>query len=210
MTTILAEAGTETAKAWYEYVNGGGEFFSHFVFTLLVSVVISTKWRDYLIVPRKNDMEEFHQEVSEEINKVRLSERLDPLFKADIQSKYECFKGDTENLIKELESLTTGTTKWCKRWWWICLIATVIFIATGLDKMLGFLCVLCLWPIPVFRTIINNKNAEIQRRHEQLKISYKTVQGVCQRLYDNKLKNEDDKFRLFSNARRVSIRRKHE
>ncbi len=210
MTTILAEAGTETAKAWYEYVNGGGDFFSHFVFTLLVSVVLSTKWRDYLIVPRKDDMEEFHQEVSEEINKVRLSERLDPRFKADIQSKYECFKGDTKNLIKELESLTTGTTKWCKRWCWICLIATVIFIATGLDKMLGFLCVLCLWPIPVFRTIINNKNAEIQRRHEQLKNSYKTVQEVCQRLYDDKLKTEDDKFRSFSNARRVSIRRKHE
>lgn len=210
MTTILAEAGTETAKAWYEYVNGGGDFFSHFVFTLLVSVVLSTKWRDYLIVPRKDDMEEFHQEVSEEINKVRLSERLDPRFKADIQSKYECFKGDTENLIKELESLTTGTTKWCKRWCWICLIATVIFIATGLDKMLGFLCVLCLWPIPVFRTIINNKNADIQRRHEQLKNSYKTVQEVCQRQYDDKLKTEDDKFRLFSNARRVSIRRKHE
>lgn len=210
MTTILAEAGTETAKAWYEYVNGGGDFFSHFVFTLLVSVVLSTKWRDYLIVPRKDDMEEFHQEVSEEINKVRLSERLDPQFKADIQSKYECFKGDTKNLIKELESLTTGTTKWCKRWCWICLIATVIFIAMGLDKMLGFLCVLCLWPIPVFRTIINNKNAEIQRRHEQLKKSYKTVQEVCQRQYDDKLKTEDDKFRLFSNARRVSIRRKHE
>ncbi|MEE1265665.1 MAG: hypothetical protein UHH87_05195 [Akkermansia sp.] len=207
MLTILAEAGAEAPKAWYEYVNGGGDFFSHFVFTLLASVVLSSKWRDYLIVPRKDDMEEFHQEVSEEIDKVKLSARLDPRLKADIQNKYECFKEDTKNLIKELESLTSGTTWWCKLWCWVCLIATVIFIATGLDKMLGFLCILCLWPIPVFRKIINNKHGEIQGRHEQLKNNYKSVQEVCQRQYDDKLKTEDDKFRSFSNARRVSIRR---
>lgn len=207
MLTILAEAGAEAPKAWYECVNGGGDFFSHSVFTLLSSVVLSSKWCDYLIVPRKDDMEEFHQEVSEEIDKVKLSERLDPQLKADLQNKYECFKGNTENLIEELESLTSGTTWWCKLWCWVFLIATVIFIATGLDKMLGFLCIVPLWPIPVFRKIINNKHAEIQGRHEQLKNNYKSIQEVCQRQYDYKLKTEDDKFRSFSNARRVSIRR---
>lgn len=210
MTTILAEAGTETAKHLYEYVNGGGEFFSHFVFTLLVSVVLSTKWRDYLIEPRKDDMDEFRQEVADEIKKVKLSERLDPQFKEDIQKKFESYRDEAKALRDELTTTTSGTTKWCKRLCWVCLVITVVFIATGLDKMLGVLCVLGLLPIPIFRKLIDGKYDAMQGRHKNLKKNYKEVQEVCQRQYDDKLKTEDDKFRSFSNARRVSIRRKHE
>ncbi len=204
---IPAEIGADAAKAWYEYINGGGEFFSHFVFTLLVSVVLSTKWRDYLIEPRKDDMEEFRQEVSNEIKKVKLSERLDPRFKADIQKKFESYRDEAKKLRTELDSSTCGTTKWCKGWCWVCLVVTVVFIAAGWDKMLGVLCVLGLLPIPVYRNKMDRKYDAMQERYDNLKKNYKEVQDVCQSQYDDKLKTEDDKFRSFSNARRVSIRR---
>lgn len=210
MLTILAETGKEVTKQWYEYANGGGEFFSHFVFTFLASVVLSTKWRDYLIEPRKDDMEEFRQEVADEIKKVKLSERLDPQFKEDIQKKFESYRDEARALREELATSTSGTTKWCKRLCWGSLVLTVVFIATGLDKMLGFLCVLGLLPVPIFRKLIDGKYETMQGRYEHLKKNYKEVQEVCQKQYDDKLKTEDDKFRSFSNARRISIRRKSE
>ncbi len=204
---IPAEIGAGAAKAWYEYVNGGGEFFSHFVFTLLVSVVLSTKWRDYLIEPRKDDMEEFRQEVAEEIKKVKLSERLDPRFKANIQKKFESYRDEAKKLRTELASSTCGTTKWCKGWCWGSLVVTIAFIAAGWDKILGFLCVLGLLPIPIYRHKMDQKYDAMHERYDNLRKKYEEVQDVCQSQYDDKLKTEDDKFRSFSNARRISIRR---
>ena len=207
MIATLAEATSVSSGNWYDCINGGGEFFSHFVFTLLASVVLSSKWRDYLIEPRKDDMEEFRQEVKEEIEKVRLCGRMDPQLKADTENKFESCRDEVKKLRLQLRTSTSGITKWCKGLCWLSLVVTVVLIATGWDKLIGFLCVLGLLPIPICRRLIDRKYEKMQDRAERLKESFESVRDVCQNQYNRKLENADNKFRSFSSARLGNVRR---
>ena len=195
--TVLADAAEESSKAWYEGFNNGGEFFSHFVFTLLVSVVISTKWRDYLIDPRKNDAAEFRQKLQGEIDKVELSAFLDPQLKKNLQKEYGDRLEEIKKLEDEAEASTSSLTKGCKIWCIISLFLTIGIIATACDATIGALCLLALWPIPVYRRRIQEKNRENQNKLNQIRETCETVMRTCQNQYDKKLSSEDEKFSKF-------------
>lgn len=201
---ICAVAGEAVGKAWFEYVNGGGEFFSHFVFTFLASVVLSSKWREYLVDPQKDDMDDFRQEVKAEIQKVERCVRMDPQLKSDVTNKFKSLDGGVKELRKKYEDATAGLAKGCKVWCWVALVAIVLVIATEFDKVCGGLCFLGALPVPIYRWRINAKYEELQGDFAKLKENFEVVREICQGQYNDKLNEVDNLLKSVRGRKKVS------
>ena len=197
----------EVEPAWYEYVNGGGVFFSQFVFAFLASVVLSSKWRDYLVEARRDDFETLGRKISDEIVKIKSDPQLDSQMTPDLLNRYkDCIK-KAELLCTELETSTTAAVRSCRNWCLRCFIIIILFIAVKLDHHAGILCVLCLMPILFYRTKIANQYSAAQERHKHLEAEFLSARNEYQKCYNKNLKDEDDKLLSF-NLRRKKPHRK--
>ncbi|MDD6813054.1 MAG: hypothetical protein PUD60_01490 [Akkermansia muciniphila] len=197
----------EVDPAWYEYVNGGGVFFSQFVFAFLASVVLSSKWRDYLVEARRDDFETLGRKISDEIVKIKSDPQLDSQMTPDLLNRYEdCIK-KAELLCAELETSTTAAVRSCRNLCWFSFIATIFFIAVKWDTHAGVLCILFLMPLLVYRVHIAKQYSAAQERHKHLEAEFLSARNEYQKCYNKNLKDEDDKLLSF-NLRRKKPHRK--
>lgn len=192
----------ETLKSFQQFtwLAGGGTFFSQFTFTLLASVVLASKWRDYLIDPHKCDVEAFRDKVKAELIKVRLSQCLVEPMRDNIEKEYNgCLEKITE-YETSLDNSTKAITHDCKiacTWCW-GIAAFIIF--SGLDVYFGLISLLLLLPLPIYRKKLKTKNREKDNEYKAIEDDYKRIQRLVNPLYQEQMEQANDAFETYKDT----------
>lgn len=202
MIEELAVIAEESSAAWYTFVNRGGEFFSQFVFTLLASIILSDRWRDYLIDPQKNHTVELRQALQSEIEKVILSTRLDSQFRSKLENTYAGFLQKVDLIEAKTQKSTNSITNQCRFYCIGLLLLSIVHIATDWNASTGPLCLVFLAPVPICRFLIRKKNDKYQAELHKIRTQYETVMETCQDQYVEEMSSGDEKMLKFSKALR--------
>lgn len=180
-----------------DWLAGGGTFFSQFTFTLLASVVLASKWRDYLIDPHKCDVESLKDKIKAELIKVGLSKCLVDPMRVNIEKEYnDCLK-KIKDYETSLDDSTKAITHNCKKTCTWCWGVAALIIFSGLDVYLGVATLLLLLPLPIYRRKLKTKNQEKDNEYKAIENDYKRIQKLVNPLYQEQMEQANDAFETY-------------
>lgn len=167
-----------------QYINGGGEFFSHAVFSALASVAISSRLRDFIIAPSGEGIKELKRDIEQEIDKVTRSAQIDEQLRFQLKEHYKGCKDDTESLTSALRDNAVQIENRCHVWCYIAFGIIILSIASEWNKCLGALNLLCLLPILIARIRMGRVYKNANTKLEDLRKNFNNVRNVCQSQYE--------------------------
>lgn len=144
-------------ELWQFVVNwfgNGGEFFTQTLFAVSASMCFSYKVREFLMIPRREQLERLKKRVKAERNMGIVTEKK--------TQQYEKILEKLKKWDDALDDCMRNTIKTCKRLAWVCLGVSFLLIITGISAYVGFLPLLCFLPFVWART----KLKEVQKEME--------------------------------------------
>ena len=138
----------------YECVGNGGEFFTQSVFAVSASMFFSHKVSEFLMIPRREQLEKLKKVVRDELSTGRVTE-----------SKNQHYTQILEELKRkdaELAECVKNTIKGCRKVAFCCLLLSFLLLVTDWGKYAGFLPLLSMYPFVIARKKLKAKQKEVE------------------------------------------------
>lgn len=172
-----------------QYVNGGGEFFSHAAFSALASVAVSSRLREFIIAPSGESIQALKRDIELEIDKVTRSAQIDDDLRDRLRDHYQHCRNDADDLLSQFKRDVAKVEKTCHMRCWVFFAVIVILISIRASEHLGAINLLCLIPLWLARRSMSSTYEEANRKLEGLRNNFNNVRTVCQSQYE---KDQDD------------------
>lgn len=171
------------------HINGGGEFFSHAVFSALASVAVSSRLRDFIIAPSGESIQALKSDIEQEINKVTRCAQIDDDLQDRLRGHYQHCINDADDLLSQLKKDVAEIEKTCHVRCWVFFAVIFILISVRVSEHLGAINLLCLIPLWRARRSMSSTYESANRKLEELRNNFNNVRTVCQSQYE---KDQDD------------------
>lgn len=167
-----------------KHINGGGEFFSHAVFSALLSVAVSSRLREFIIAPSGEGIKELKRDIEQEIDKVTRGAQIDDDLRSKLKEHYQNCKVGTDDLLSEFKGNVAGAEKSCLVMSYIAFAINIILIAFRWNICLGALNLFCLFPLIYARIRMSSVYRDANTKLEDLRKNFNNVRNVCQSQYE--------------------------